>query len=166
MPCNATWSCSASRWTRTRGRKVAPVTPGTQALVVAACLDAAAALAHLACIAIGAPAYRFMGAGETVVRAVEAGRRQPALATCALAGMLATGAVYALSGAGVVAHLPWTRAVLLLVCAAYLGRALAFPWLRRVFPGNSGLFWRVSSSLCLLAGLAHLYGLASRWTLL
>ena len=140
--------------------------PGAQVLVAAACFDAAAAAAHLACIAIGAPAYRFMGAGEKVARAVEAGKPEPALATWALAGILATGSAYALSGAGVVARLPLTRAVLLLVCAAYLGRALAFPWLRRFFPGNSGLFWIVSSGLCLLVGLAHLYGLASRWSLL
>ena len=159
------WSCSASRWTRTR--KAAAVTAlGTQALVAAACFNAAAAAAHLACIAIGAPAYRFMGAGEKVAYAVEAGKPQPALATWALAGILATWSAYALSGAGVVVRLPLTRAVLLLVCVAYLGRALAFPWLRRFFPGNSGLFWRVSSGLCLFVGLAHLYGLASRWSLL
>ena len=140
--------------------------PGAQVLVAAACFNAAVAAAHLACIAIGAPAYRLMGAGEKVARAVEAGKPQPALATCALAGILATGSAYALSGAGAVARLPLTRAVLVLICAAYLGRALAFPWLRRFFPGNSGLFWMVSSGLCLLGGLAHLYGLASQWSTL
>jgi hypothetical protein len=137
---------------------------GPQALVAAACFDAVAAAAHLACIAVGAPAYRLMGAGEKVVRAVEAGKRQPALATWAVAGILAACAAYALSGAGVIARLPLTEVVLLLTGAAYLGRALAFPFLRRFFPGNSGLFWVVSSILCLLAGLAHLYGPVSRWS--
>lgn len=136
---------------------------GTQALVAAAGFDAVAAAAHLACIAIGAPAYRFMGAGEKVVRAVGAGKRQPALVTSAVAAILMACAAYALSGAGVIARLPSTRVVLLLVGLSYLGRALAFPFLRRVFPGNSVLFWMVSSSLCLLAAFAHIYGPVSRW---
>ncbi|WP_395795569.1 hypothetical protein [Aquimonas sp.] len=46
-------------------------------LIVAAALSALAAVAHLACIALGPAAYRFMGAGERMARAVEAGSIRP-----------------------------------------------------------------------------------------
>ena len=43
---------------------------GAQALIVGAFCSAAAALAYLACIVLGAPAYRFMSAGEQMARAI------------------------------------------------------------------------------------------------
>jgi hypothetical protein len=137
--------------------------PGTQALIAAAVLNVLAAMAHLACIAIGPPAYRFMGAGEKMARSVQAGKLQPTLVTLAVAGMLMAGAAYALSGAGVIARLPLTRPALLVICAIYLARAIAVPFLRRRFPGNSAMFWAVSSCICLVIGLVHLYGLVSLW---
>lgn len=53
---------------------------GTQALVVGAALSATAAVAHLACILIGAPAYRLMGAGERHLS--RQGDKLPASQTC------------------------------------------------------------------------------------
>lgn len=136
---------------------------GAQALVVGASLSAAAALAHLACIALGAPAYRVMGAGERMARAVEAGSRRPALITLAIAGVLMLWAAYALGAAGVIGRLPLSGVALPAICAVYIGRALAFPLLRPAFPGTSLRFWRVSSGICLGIGLIHLYGVASVW---
>jgi hypothetical protein len=136
---------------------------GAQALAVGAALSAVAALAHLACIAIGAPAYRFMGAGERMARAAEARRLQPTLVTLAISGVLLVWAAYALGAAGVIGHLPLTRLVLPVVCAVYLGRGLLFPLLRPAFPENSLTFWVVSSSICLAIGLVHLYGVISVW---
>jgi hypothetical protein len=52
---------------------------------------------------------------------------------------------------------------LLAITAVYLARALAFPLLRPLFPGNSSTFWLVSSGLCLLLGAVHLYGLWRSW---
>ena len=136
---------------------------GASALVVAAFLSDVAAAAHLACIAIGAPAYRFMGAGERVARAVEAGRRQPTLVTLAIAAMLLLWSAYALSGAGVLAPLPLLKPALLVICALYLGRAVAFPLLKPAFPENSPTFWWVSSAICAVIGTAHAYGTLWLW---
>ena len=139
------------------------LTSGAQALIAGASCSAAAALAHLACIVLGAPAYRFMGAGERMARAVEAGKLRPALVTLAISAVLAVSAAYALGGAGVIGLLPFSSLALPAICAVYLGRAVAFPILRHAFPENSRTFWLVSSGICLLIGLLHLYGLISVW---
>mgnify|MGYP001006291435 CR=1 FL=1 len=136
---------------------------GTQALVLGGALSALASLAHLACIALGAPAYRVMGAGERMARAVEAGDVRPTLTTLAIASLLLVWAVVAFSGAGIAPALPLTRLALVLISAAYLLRALAFPLLMPMFPGNSRRFWLVSSGVCPVLGLLHAVGLAAVW---
>lgn len=136
---------------------------GTQALVAGGALSALASLAHLACIALGAPAYRVMGAGERAARAVAAGDVRPTLATLAIASLLLVWALYAFSGAGIAPALPLTRLALVLISAVYLLRALAFPLLMPMFPGNSLRFWLVSSGICLVLGLLHAVGLAAVW---
>ena len=75
-------------------------------------------------------------------------------------------AAYALSGAGLISRLPFTKAALLAITAVYLARAVSFPLLRPVFPENSTTFWLVSSGFCLFIGLVHAYGVASRWAAL
>ncbi len=130
----------------------------SQALVLAGALTVAAALAHLACIAIGAPAYRFMGAGEHMVRAVQAGKARPALVTAAIAAVLLVWAMYAFSGAGVIGPLPLTGVALPAISLVLLARAFAFPLLRPVFPGNSTTFWWVSSGICLVLGALYAVG--------
>jgi hypothetical protein len=141
-------------------------TLGTLALGVGAAFSAAAAIAHLACIALGPAAYRFMGAGEKMASAVEAGKLQPTLVTLTISGVLLSWAAYALSGAGLIPRLPLTKAALLAITAVYLARAVAFPLLRPAFPENSTTFWMVSSGICLVIGLVHAYGLAARWAAL
>ncbi len=136
---------------------------GAQALVVGASLSAAAAAAHLACIFIGAPAYRFLGAGERMARAVEARKLRPTLVTLAISGVLFLWSAYALSGAGVIAALPLTKLALVLICTIYLARAVAFPFLKSAFPENSSTFWWVSSGICGFMGLVHAYGTLSLW---
>ena len=136
---------------------------GAQALVMGGALSVAAAVAHLACIVIGAPAYRFMGAGEKMAHAVEARKLGPTLITLAIAAVLLTWAAYALAGAGVISGLPFAKLILSAICAAYLGRAVAFPLLKPAFPENSQTFWLVSSGICLVIGLVHLYGVVLLW---
>lgn len=136
---------------------------GSQALAVGALLSAAAAVAHLACIVIGAPAYRFMGAGERMARAVEARKLRPTLVTLAIALVLLLWSAYALSGAGLIAPMPFTKVALVLICAAYLARAVGFPLLKPAFPENSNTFWFASSAICGLFGLVHLYGILFLW---
>ena len=136
---------------------------GSLALLVGAALSAAAALAHLLCIVVGAPAYRLMGAGERMARAVEAGKLRPTLVTLAIAVVLLAWAAFALSGAGVVAPLPLTKLALVAISLVYLGRAVAFPLLKPSFPENSNTFWWVSSGICGLIGLVHAYGTVLVW---
>lgn len=136
---------------------------GQQALFIGALFSAAAALAHLACIVWGAPAYRFMGAGERMAHAVESGKLKPTVATFFITGILGVWAAYALGGAGIIDRLPLSRVVLPAICAVYLGRSVAFPWLQPVFPENSRRFWLISSSICLVMGLVHLYGVVAVW---
>ncbi|WOB06107.1 hypothetical protein [Piscinibacter gummiphilus] len=139
---------------------------GSQALIAGAALSAAAALAHLACIVLGAPAYRVMGAGERIARAVEARKLQPALVTLTIAVMLFGWSAYALSGAGVIGALPLTKLALVLISGIYLGRALAFPLLKPMFAGNSDTFWWVSSALCGAMGALHAFGTLAQWHVL
>ena len=142
------------------------LSPGALALFAGGMLSALAAVAHLACILFGAPTYRFLGAGEHMVRAVKAGKLRPTLVTMAIASMLLVWAAYALSGAGVIAPLPATRVVLPAVCLVYLARAVGFPLLKPVFPENSNTFWWVSSGICLLLGMLHTFGIISQWSTL
>ncbi|HET7866859.1 MAG TPA: hypothetical protein VFL86_20850, partial [Burkholderiaceae bacterium] len=79
----------------------------SQALVRGGALTAAAAVAHLACIALGAPAYRFMGAGERMASAVDAGKMRPTLITAGISAILLLWAMYAVSVAGVIRPLPF-----------------------------------------------------------
>ncbi|WP_370682295.1 hypothetical protein [Comamonas sp. GB3 AK4-5] len=115
---------------------------------------------------MGARAYSWMGASERMVRAVEAGKLQPTLVTLAITAVLFLWAAYAWAGAGVIERLPLTKLALVVICTVYLGRAVAFPFLRPMFPANSPRFWLVSSGICFAMGLLHLVGIASLWTTL
>jgi len=107
-----------------------------------------------------------MGAGEKMARAVEAREPRPTLITLAIAAVLFTWAAYALAGAGVIGRLPLGKLALPAICAVYLARAAAFPLLKPAFPENSRTFWLVSSGICLVIGLVHLYGVVSLWPVL
>lgn len=137
---------------------------GTQALALAGLFSALASLAHLACIALGAPAYRFMGAGERMARAVEAGKLKPTLITLAIASLLLVWAMYAFSGAGLAPRLPFTNVALGLISAAFLARALSFRLLKPMFPENTTTFWLVSSGICLVIGLLYAVGAVATWS--
>lgn len=137
--------------------------PGALALTLAGVLTLLAALAHLACIALGAPAYRVMGAGGRMVRAVEAGRVRPTLVTLGIAAVLATWAAYAFSGAGLIRTLPFATLVLPAISAVFLVRGAAFPLLKPAFPGNSSRFWLVSSGICLGLGALFASGTTAAW---
>lgn len=135
-------------------------------LLAAAAADVLAALMHLACIALGPPAYRWLGAGERMAQMAARGDAYPTLITVIIAGVLLVWALYALSGAGLIRRLPLIRLVLALIAAVYLLRAGAGGVLQPYFPGNSATFWWVSSSVCLLFGLLHALGLRERWQVL
>lgn len=139
------------------------LTSGAQALILAGLLSAVAALAHVACIVIGAPMYRFMGAGERMAQAASAGKLQPTLLALAVASILSLWALYAFAGAGLIEPLPLMKLALPTISAVYLGRAIGFPLLKSAFPENSQTFWLVSSGICLVIGELHAYGTVLRW---
>ncbi|MFW1972824.1 hypothetical protein [Acinetobacter bereziniae] len=132
-------------------------------LIIAALFDAAAAIAHLACLAIGGSAFRFLGAGERLAGEFEAGEIQPILVTILIALILFSWSIFALSGAGVVALLPFTKWILMAISIVLIIRALGFSLLKPYFPENSMKFWLISSGICFVMGIAHLYGVMSLW---
>ena len=133
-------------------------------LVAAATLSAIAALLHLGCIAFGAPWYRFFGAGEQMAQLAIAGSWYPVAVTLAIAAVLGTWSLYALSGAGVVRRLPLLRTALCAITAVYLVRGAAVLPLIGQLPGRSPAFWWWSSAICLGIGLVHLIGLRQAWS--
>lgn len=132
------------------------------ALYVGAILSFVAALLHFSCMFIGAPAFRFLGAGEALARMSEEGHWYPSVVAFVIGAVLVGWAAYALSGAGVY-HLPFTQYALAAIAVIYLARAVAFPFLKPVFPENSQLFWLVSSGICLIMGFAYLIGALGVW---
>lgn len=133
-------------------------------LAIGAALSGFAALAHLACLVVGAPLFRLLGAGEQMAQMYLAGHWYPVVVTSSIAAVLAAWSVYALSAAGLVRKLPLRRTVLSAITALYIVRGLAFAPAMAYFPGNSTTFWIVSSSICLTIGLIHLVGLRQSWT--
>lgn len=138
----------------------------TTALRLGGALTALAALAHLACIAIGAPAYRLMGASEGVARAAEAGHWLPTVITLGIAAVLGLWAWYAWAAAGRAPRLPLMKLALPMISGIYLLRGLGFPLLMSRFPDNSMTFWWVSSGICLLLGGLYAWGTVGRWRVL
>ena len=133
-------------------------------LLAGAASSAIAALLHLGCIVFGAPWYRFFGAGERMARLSAAGHIGPALVTIAIAAVLMMWALYALSGAGVIARLPLLRVGLCLITGIYLLRAFAGFVLALVAPGAHGVaFWCWSSAICLAIGMLYLAGTWQAW---
>lgn len=135
-------------------------------LSLGAALSAVAALVHVGCIVFGAPWYRFLGAGEKMVRLVERGSRYPTRITLLIAAVLLVFSLYGCSGAGLIPRLPLLRPVLCLIAAVYLGRSVAFYPLARMIPSNGPAFWFWSSSICAVMGACYGFGTAEVWNAL
>lgn len=133
-------------------------------LIAAAALSAVAALLHVAIVFGGAPWYRFFGAGESMASAAEAGRAYPAIVTLGIAVVLALWAAYALSGAGLLAALPFLKWCLAAITAVYLLRGLAvFPLVLFAREQTTPfLVW--SSVICIGYGAVHLVGILQVWS--
>lgn len=137
------------------------MTGGAICLLAGAVCSALAALLHLGCIRFGAPWYRFFGAGQSMLRLVEAGRPLATGITLGITAVLLLWSAYALAAAGVLPALPLQAYALPGICAVYLGRgALGFVLATRDRdPTRSVAFWRWSSAVCLAVGGVHLAGL-------
>ena len=132
-------------------------------LLVAAALDAIAALLHVGCIVFGAAWYRFFGAGERMARLVEAGDWRPTVVTSGIAIVLSVWALYALSAAGAIAELPLLRIGLCAIAAVYLLRGAGGALYASSGAPADVAFWWWSSAICLGIGLVHLQGLIQVW---
>ena len=131
-------------------------------LVIGAGLSLMAALMHVGVIIVGPSWYHLFGAGERFVRAAQAGRWFPALFTAGIALVLAAWAAYALSAAGVIGRLPMLRPALIGITSIYLLRGFLGPW-ALAGTGRSRRFIIISSAICVVYGLVHLFGLVQVW---
>lgn len=130
----------------------------SHALLLAAVLCIVAAALHFACLIWGAAGYRLLGAGDKVAAALAAGDRRPHLSAIVVGCILLVWAIYAMAGAGWLPVMPLMRPVLFLISGVLLARALLFPLLRPMFPGNSMQFWLISSGVIGVLGLLFLIG--------
>ena len=132
-------------------------------LMLGASLTVVAALAHLGCIVFGGDWYRFLGAGEQMAVLAEQGHWYPTAVTLVIVFVLSLWAIYGYSGANVIVRLPLLRTALCLISAIYLIRGIAFVVIVPFFPGNTLLFWIVSSGICFGIGCLYALGTYQQW---
>ena len=139
---------------------------GNQWLKLGGILSFAVALLHIVIIFIGAPAYRYFGAGEDMATAAESGSASPALLTLILVAVFAIWGLYGLSGAGVIRRLPLMKIALILIGAVYMLRGVAvFQQLFQIATSAAEVAPReiVFSLVSLIIGLAYLIGTVTSW---
>jgi len=132
-------------------------------LIIAALCSGTVAVLHAGCIIFGGDWYRFLGAGEQMAVMADAGDAYPTIVTSVIVVLLTSWAAYALSGAGVIFRLPLLRTALCLIATVYILRGVFFVPLMPIFPGNSVVFWLVSSMVCLAFGLIYAVGIKQSW---
>ena len=139
---------------------------GNQWLKLGGILSFVVALLHLVIIFVGAPAYRYFGAGEDMATAAESGSAFPALITLVLVAVFTIWGLYAFSGAGVIRRLPLLRIALLLIGAIYTLRGVAvFQQIFQIATSSVQVEPReiVFSLVSLVIGLVYLVGTAINW---
>jgi hypothetical protein len=134
--------------------------PGRAALLAGAAGSFAVAALHVAIVAIGAPAYRFFGAGERMARDAAAGSLAPPALTVGLVAVFAVWGCYALAGAGGIRHLPWLRLGLATIAAIYTLRGLILVPQLVMGASERDLAF---SAVALAIGAAHVAGTARAW---
>jgi hypothetical protein len=128
--------------------------------------SAAIALLHVVIIFIGAPAYRYFGAGEEMARQAEAGKLSPALLTALVTLFFATFALYALAAGQIVQRPPLLRTGLISIGAIYTVRGLLLAPQLSAYLSQAPLLGRkdlVFSAVSLVIGLLYLFGTWRAW---
>lgn len=136
------------------------------ALVVAAASSAAIAVLHLAIIVVGAPAYRYFGAGEVLAKRAEEGSLFPAALTLLIAGIFTVFAAYALVGAGAQWRFPLTRTALVTIATIFILRGLsALPQAALLIrqPNALPLRYLMFSLASLIIGVFYAVGIYQSW---
>ena len=137
-------------------------------LIFAGLLSLIASALHLAIIIGGPQWYRFFGAGEKMATLAEQGSWYPTVITSCIALILFIWGLFAFSGAGLITRLPLLKTGLVIITGIYLLRGVGGYILTMLpqfhnSPDYSLEFWLISSTICLLFGLTHLYGLVKNW---
>ena len=127
-------------------------------LKLAAAGDAVAALLHVGCIVFGAPWYRFFGAGERMARMADAGNPRAARVTSGIVLALLVWTAYALSGAGLLPPLPWSRVALFAIAGVLVLRGVGGIGIALSGKHPRPAFWWWSSLICLALGALHGFG--------
>jgi hypothetical protein len=128
----------------------------------------AVAVLHIGAIFVGAPAYRYFGAGEEMAQMSEAGSPIPALVTFAIVVVFFTWGLYAFSALGWIRRLPLLRLGLIVISAVYTLRGLGLIpqliWKLR-YPVSIASQGIVFSLVSLLIGVFYIIGTWKNWSL-
>lgn len=137
-------------------------------LVIGGGISAGITLMHVVIVFIGAPAYRYFGAGEQMAGMDAQGSWIPAIITLGIASVFALFALYAFSAVGMIRWLPLLRTMLCVVGMLYVLRGmLVIGDVLKVlehptYPSRAIVFSLVS----LLTGILHLIGVIRSWNAL
>jgi hypothetical protein len=130
-------------------------------LIAGGLLSAAASFIHIGCIIQGPAWYRFFGAPEPLIRALEQGDPTLHWMTVGIALVLAIWAAYAFAGAGLIRRLPLMRTALVAISAVYLARGLVIvPVLLQPNPRTFDIW---SSIVVLVYGITYAFGTWRAW---
>ena len=134
-------------------------------LIMAGVGSFSVSILHIIVIFIGAPAYRYFGAGEKMATMSERGLWYPTLVTLGIVIVFFIFGMYALSGAQVVVQLPLIKPILVFITAIYLLRGAVFfvQLFDLMFRHEVQLRHTVFSFVALLIGVAYLIGTLKTW---
>ena len=135
-------------------------------LLAAGLLSAAIALLHVVIIFVGAPAYRYFGAGEQMARQAEAGSSFPGLLTATVTIFFAVFELYGLAGAAISPRPPLLRTGLIVIGVIYALRGLLLAPQVAAYVSNAPHLAPkdlVFSAASLLIGLLFLFGTWQAW---
>lgn len=138
-------------------------------LLTAGLGSAAIAVLHVGIIAIGAPAYRYFGAGEEMAVKADAGSLMPGILTFAIALVFAAFAAYGFAGSGRFVRLPFLRTALVCIAVVYVVRGLAAVTEGYALLGAKPSVpprYLIFSIVSLVIGLCYAFGTFRSWRVL
>jgi hypothetical protein len=144
---------------------VAPA-PGRAALFLGGLMVLGVAVLHVAMIFVGAPAYRYFGAGGRMAQMAAAGSPVPALITLAAVVVFVAVGLYGLSGAGRLRRLPLLRTGLVAIGTVFTLPGIALVAELSVFVHAAHappVRFLVFSAVSLAIGLFYLVGTVVTW---
>ena len=139
---------------------------GNGLLLLAGSLSFAVAVLHIVIIFIGAPGYRYFGAGEAMADLAESESILPTLLTLFLASLFAVSGLYGFSGAGLIGRLPFLRTGLAIIAGVYTLRGVAvIPQVFLLMRSPQAIEMRevVFSLVSLIIGLVYLIATFMGW---